>query len=365
MRARRFLWLGSLLFAAATASYAQDNPTPVPTPSTAQNAPIVIGYPLFEQGGTALEAEDYTQALLNFSLFSYLNPTSSHGYYVQALAFLGVEEPEQAVEQLTLALTYATEATPQYLAEVYALRADLQAGAEDYEAAIADYSAAIEATPSVDFYASRALLYVQTEAYDAALADYDAAIALEENPGLYVGRALVHQAANDLEAARADFDQAVTLAPQEPVIRLYRAGVLNQLGEAAEAAVDYLSYVILSSPDGTPNVEELGQLRSGVPEAVTMSENAIFQWQFTVQKNDVVNARTSVRPGDQVDPLIVILDEAGNPLIASDDVGVDLNAAIEDFVAPSTGDYFLVLSHVTGGSEGEVGVLVEVNAEDS
>ncbi len=138
---------------------------------------------------------------------------------------------------------------------------------------------------------------------------------------------------------------------------LGRATSYQGLGETERAAGDFALYVALNAAevvDGDP-------LRVGREVTVSMSEGLVFQLPFSADEGDKITI-SAVSPDGSVDPLLVLLDPEGSPLIGSDDTdaaNLDFNASVEAFEAPEDGDYLLLVTHAGGGSEGRVQVLVE------
>ena len=62
----------------------------------------------------------------------------------------------------------------------------------------------------------------------------------------------------------------------------------------------------------------------------------------------------------KVDPLLVIIDANGNPLIASDDVGSSADSLISNFQIPTDGQYTVVVSYSIRGSEGNINVTLDL-----
>ena len=168
--------LGALLLAAVPLAAQQTTPA-APTPQ-ATPAPFAgLAPDVFQRARAALDAEDYTRALLDFSLFLALNPNYSQAWFGQALSFLSTEQPEQALDSMNRALDTAPD-NAGYRAALLSARAQIHMALENPDAALADLGAAIDVNPSAQSRADRARLYVQQGEYEAALVDLNAALAL-------------------------------------------------------------------------------------------------------------------------------------------------------------------------------------------
>lgn len=291
-------------------------------PEPAEQSAGVVAPELFDTGAAALEAEDFDRAVLEISLFLLLNPTVSQGYYVRALGYLGREDTDLALNDIAQALNTAPD-FPDYEAALYALRAGIHAQANALEDAVKDYSTAIDLSPSPDLYSNRALVYIGMEDYDSAL---------------------------------TDLDSAVEAAEDNPVLRLYRAFVHARLENRSEAAQDYYEFLQLIE---TRRVEH-DPLTAGEPAIVTVAQGVIHEFGIEAERGQSLSVIAQGRPGDNIDPLLVLLDEDGEALVADDDSGGASNAAILNFELPSDGTYTVLVSHSLGGFDGQVAVAYEV-----
>lgn len=305
-----------IMLLAAIPAYAQQ-----PTP-TEQPQPVALAPELMDTGVNAFEARDYDKALLDFSLFILLNPTYSQGYYLRALSHLGRDDADSALADIQQAIDLMPD-NPQYGAVLYNLRGDIYSNLERYEEAIADYTEAIDLNPSVELYFSRAQLYGLIEDYENALDDLDAAIAE---------------------------------APDDPVLFIYRAIINTEMDDEEAAAPDYYRFMQLIEIDRI----EHDALVDSEPQFVRMNQGVIHQFELEGERNQVVSIVAQGRPGDNVDPLLVLLDEDGDVLAANDDYDQRADSVIIDFQLPSTGTYFVLVSHSLGGFQGEVAVAYQV-----
>lgn len=284
--------------------------------------PVALAPELIDTGAAAYDAQDFDRALLDFSLFILLNPTYSQGYYLRALSHLGREDPDKALEDIEQALATMPD-VPEYGAALYDLRANIYINLERYDEAIADYTEAIDLSPSADLYFSRAQVYGAIEDFDMALLDLNSAIA---------------ESADD------------------PILRVYRAYLNTQLGNTEDAAPDYYTFMQLIE---TQRVEN-DALVDSIPQFVTLTQGIVHQFEIEGERDQVISILAQGRPGDEVDPLMVLLNEDGQVLAANDDYGDTIDAAIFDFQLPSDGTYTVLVSHSLGGFEGQVVVVYEV-----
>ena len=85
----------------------------------------------------------------------------------------------------------------------------------------------------------RGIMRADAGELEPAVADFTAALAVNAaDYGAMFNRGLTHLRRTDLPAALADFSAAVELRPDDESIRLYRAGVADDLGDTATALAD-------------------------------------------------------------------------------------------------------------------------------
>jgi Tfp pilus assembly protein PilF len=277
---------------------------------------------LLQRANAALQADDYERALLDYSLFIMLNPTFSRGYSGRAIVYLRQNEIDRALDDLEIALSNEAEA-PDLRAALFGLRGRL---------------------------------YSQLDRQDDALADYSQAVELAPSPDTYLERALQYQAMQDTAAALADIDSAIELAPEEPVLLLFRAQLQTEAEDFTAAAAAYFEFMLLieaQTVTGQP-------MESGDGIIITLTEGLVARIPFEGRSGDVFSAIARPQQGSQADPLLILLDPDDNPVRADDDAGGGTTALILEHPLEETGTYTLVVTHSLGGSEGDVGVQIQL-----
>lgn len=314
-----FMLLIVTLLLIPTAGRAQQ---PQPTPAPTAEQPSVVAPGLFESSTTALSADDFDRSILDMSLFLLLNPTYSQGYYVRALGYIGRQDIESALLDLDQALTTAPD-IPAYQAALYAARAGIRVQEEDLADAIENYARAIALSPSAELYANRALVYITLQ---------------------------------DFENAVTDLTSAIGGAGDNPLLRLYRAYAYTQLENDADAALDYYEFLQLIETRRVKNPP----LVDGEPSVFSITQGVVHEFEFEGERGQVITMLAQARPGDSIDPLLVLLDDEGNVLAANDDSDGTTNAAIRNFELPSDGTYTVLVTHSLGGFDGQVAVVYHV-----
>lgn len=382
MRPLPRLLLVTLLLAAAWSPAAlsqapQEGPPP--------EAPVALPA-LLERATLAAQAGDARQAILDFSLLLLFNPTFDQAWQGRARSHEQAGDDQRALQDYGRALTFSV--TPERQAAVLHDRARLYQRQNRNEAALRDLDAAIEIWPGdVNSRLTRARLLTLENRSVAALADYEALLELlPDETGILLERGYFHWQRGATRAASRDFDAAVALAPQDAGLRAERAvfhantgqydaaltdldealrlepenagfwllrGTLLQGGDEGAAAAAFLQWLQLIERE---TLAQPGLPGRGGVTTVTMQPGHIFIFPFAGRAGDRLQAgASSVIPG-QVDPLLLLTDDAGVALVANDDAGDGLDARIDAYVLPRDGGYRLVVGHAAGQAQGELRV---------
>ncbi|MBZ0285337.1 MAG: tetratricopeptide repeat protein [Anaerolineae bacterium] len=380
---RKWLVFFLVIFMVSGTALAQD--------SQGQSIPIVVAPDVFDRAGTALDAGDYEQAIIDYSLFILLNPTFSQAYYLRGFAYLQLGDETTALNDLEQALQYPApsadltaniyriqtliywerddleialetvsegiEAAPES-ATLYFIRGELLSDMEQYEDALTDLDEAIRLQPAdfPDFYRSRGAVNVLLGNLDDALNDYSTLLEISpDDVAAHNDRALIHVQQENYEAALIDLDAAIQMEDSIAGLYLQRGFVNTQLSNQTDAASDYLQYIRLQNT----NVNSDNVLRPGESLVLEMETGTAFVLGFEGTVGQKVTVTATARPGQDTDPLIVLMDVEGMPLVGDDDSGGDYNAQIENYALPADGVYAVVLHHAGGGSNGPVRVLLQ------
>jgi len=299
----------------------------VTMPVTAQEQepvlPAGIAPELLARGRDALEAENFEQSILDFSLYILLNPTDARGYYLRGLGYYNLQDLDSAVDDLTFGLRYSED--------VPELRAALLGTRSEFYTLLGDDTAAIQ--------------------------DLDALIAIHPSPEAFAQRAILRLSGSAFEEAVTDLDEAIDLASgNQPALYFYRAHAQDALQNQRAAASDYLEWVNGMSQQTTDE----GPLESGGAVTLQMAQSLVYRIAFDAQQGDEINVLVRAVAGD-IDPLLVLLAPDGTPLVGNDDarVGRDTNAVVTGYEAPEAGAYHLLVTHSISGYNGRVQVLLE------
>lgn len=391
MRKLSVILLVFVLLVAALPTLAQGDST------GAMSGSLVVMPELFSRANTAFDAGNYEQAAVDYSLFIFLNPTFSQGYFNRALNYNALGSNDQAFQDLGYALDFADPSTP-YASDIYLTRAQLYISQNDLRSAMTDLNASIDANPeAVNSLTLRAQLLSYLQSYPEALNDYNRLIQLQPNQTThYLDRGFIHAQLGHSDEALADYTHAIELSPQDAQPYAERALFYTRMRNFNDALND-----INNAIDRSPNSSELYLMRGSINSSVnqrTAAAGDYFQWitlsrtqqyvapetltsnqSFTVEmgpgwvynipfrasKGQAVNIAASAVSGQQpIDPLLVILDVDGSPLIADDDSGGNMAALIRNYIIPEDGEYTLVLGQAGGGTQqGNVAVQLDLGQE--
>ncbi len=239
-------------------------------------------------------------------------------------------------------------------------RAFIQVQEGEFEAALSDYSRAITLNPdNAQPYLERGFILAQTGDFASALVDYNRAIELNpDDDSFYMERALLHRAQNNSRDALSDMDSAIELNPQNSSYYLVRGTLNASVENVTEAAGDYLAWMVLNRTQSYAAPEPVTDSQAFTVE---MEAGWVYQIPFTASAGQTINIAANGSPGEPpVDPLLVILDTGGDPLVGDDDSGENMNAAILDYTIPADGEYTLLVGHAAGGGVGNINVLVDL-----
>jgi tetratricopeptide (TPR) repeat protein len=312
---------------------------------------VIVAPELFQRAVNAFQAEEYDQAVLHSSMVILLNPTYSRAYWLRALSYMSLEQADDALEDLAVAIEHAPDADMEAILRL--TRADIYVQRENWDLALADVSSAIEVAPeSPDGYFVRAGIYEMQERYDDALADYNEAITLQPDfMDAYLGRARLHRELENFDEALSDYTRLVEANPQNAPLYLERGAVYHDAGSNSEAGADFLQWV--RSISLTINQDH--QLVIGQSIELELEEGLVYVIPFQATEGQVINIEATTAPNGEVDPLLVLVTaEDGEPLAGDDDSGGEFNAAILGYTIPSDAVYAVILTYSGGGSDGPV-----------
>lgn len=338
---RWFRWLALAALLVAPLAHAQETDRPAA--------------PLLDAANSALEAGNIPLAIRYYNRFIALNPDTAEGYARRSIAFMLARQYPQAHADLDTAIQLTEADDNTYLASLYVQKAEVFIRQRLLGDAFDAYARAIELDPDYALaYQNRGILYDVLEQYDQALADYDRTLALApDNAPIYINRARIHRLLGDLPSGIADLSAAIALQPDEAEYYILRGHFYAEMGDARATAADYAAWLEKINTS-------LRQIRNAPPAQtlrLSMRYGVVYQIPITVRLGDRINI---VANSSTVDPLVVLLDASGTPVIADDDSGFGVNAFINDYLAETEGEYTILVGHARGGWQGTVRFTYEL-----
>ncbi|MFN8530356.1 MAG: hypothetical protein U0670_17280 [Anaerolineae bacterium] len=317
----------AIMITSLSAVFAQDTTTAPPTTGLQQSATTLVSPYLlpevFDRTSAAFQSGDYTATILNASLDLLFNPTHDRAYLLRGLGYLNTNETDRARADIDAAIAVTAPDDTVFLGQLYSLRGQMKADQGDVEAALADYTTAIEINPSADAYFSRAQLSMSEQHPQDALDDLNRAIELTSTDGVYY------------------------------LLRAYANADLNHVSESAADYADYLRLVEQTRTDADA-------IQPGTPIFVDVAYGTTTAVPFDGQAGQVLTALVIGRQGEQTDPILVLLDPSGTPLIGDDNGSGGTAPLILDYVLPDSGTYTLLIGSTPVQATGQAAAGIEL-----
>lgn len=232
---------------------------------------------------------------------------------------------------------------------------------EEYRSAVAMYSVLIaEGESDANTYAARGYAYSHLEEHALAVQDYTTSLEMNpDNLSALNNRCWSYSEIGEYDRALNDCNNLMNRAPEADYPFLNRGIVNEKMGNMDGALIDYMEWIDRRGRQVITN-ENLPWM--GTVE-VAMSDGYVYFFPFSASagQNIVVTATSTQRDVD-ADPLVIILDPQGQPLIANDDTG-DWWDSFVDFTAPVSGEYTIVMTHAGGSTVGNVEVAFDFSGE--
>jgi len=172
----------------------------------------VAAKPYYEKGIRNLNANNYNQAILDFTEAIRINPNYAEAYNKRGFtySYLGNVNIYNAIADFTQAIRI----NPDY-EEAYTNRIWFYVGIGDYKNALADNTQLVRLRPNDSgVYSGRGYIYIYLQDFDNAIANFTQAIKIEPNAFLYTSRGDAYHKKGDKTRAIADYETALRLDPK-------------------------------------------------------------------------------------------------------------------------------------------------------
>ncbi len=205
-------------------------------------------------------------------------------------------------------------------------------------------------------YKIEAFNHFMAEEYREAYADFVSALEINPNDAEtmnWMGITLRHL--GDYSGALEAHNQAKDLNFSYDLAYL-SSGITNELlDNDRTAATNYMEWI---DRNRTHTLTHVDVLQPGETLNLNMHTGWVHEITFDAHRGQKVSLRVKdTGVSGFVDPLIVLLDPDGNPVIGSDDVTLsNYNSLLNAMHITMDGEYTLVVSHAAGGSNGELKV---------
>ncbi len=232
---------------------------------------------------------------------------------------------------------------------------------EEYRSAVAMYNILIaEGESDANTFAARGFAY--SHLGEHALAAQDYTTSLEMNPNnlsALNNRCWAYSEIGEYDRALNDCNTLMNQAPGADYPYLNRGIVYEKMGNMDAALNDYMEWIDLRGRQVITN-ENLPWM--GTTE-VQMNDGYVYFFPFNATAGqDIVVSATSVQRDVDADPLVVILNPEGQPLIANDDSGEWWDSYI-NFTAPVSGEYTIIVTHAGGSTTGLIEVAFDFSGQ--
>lgn len=183
----------------------------------------------------------------------------------------------------------------------------------------------------------------------------------------YHEMALVHQLNGEYFDAAQDYTRALEINTNRPNSRLNRGVAYEQLGHAERAMYDFNVFL---------NRDDVTRISANMMDAdyevqIPMADGRVYEFPFYAIAGQTFSVSVTSEQTDEVgavDPLIVIMDDNGQPIAAADDIlrqdgsYISMNSVLENVTVPVSGRYTLRVSHAGGNPYG--GLNVDFQLQD-
>lgn len=232
-------------------------------------------------------------------------------------------------------------------------------GLDEVELALSNYNLSISMEPEKSSaYNNRGNIYYEQGDMDAAFEDYSTAINRNASRHIpYFNRGNIYYERGDFQNALSDYSASLDVNPEYALAFLARANAYLAI-DSPNAYADYLRWIQLELVD----VQDADS-SSFAPQAdLEIHEGTVWRIAFTGTSGQLLDAQAAVSGEDsQVDPLILLLSPAGSPIFGDDDSGSNFDAVIQDFPLPTDGQYTLLVTYSSGGSEGMLELFFDLD----
>ncbi len=312
-----------------------------------------------DRGRAYYRQGQYDKALADFTKTIEIDPNYTFAYENRGLVYADQNKLNEAIAEYTQAIQIDAGYVDAYndRGRAYYLQGQ-------YDKALADFTQAVQIDPTfANAYYNRGLVYYQQGQYDEAIADFTQAIQIApQYVDAYNDRGRAYDAQDKFDKALADINRAIELNPEYALPYSNRGYVYAEQGKLTEALADYWKWIQLNETSSA-DIEKVAQGQTPFTTSVQMIKGLTYRIPFEAKAGQIVHAQATAAEDAEVDPLLVILDPQGKPILFNDDADANtVNALIADSPLPGDGVYTLIVSYAGAGAKGDINVMLDLKS---
>lgn len=297
----------------------------------------------YYRGFAHARSEDWEDAIADYSAALNLRPGDSAIWRSRGELHLKNRNPRQAKRDYQQSLSVNPRSTGTYSSLLRLHERDRDSKLRDLYQNIVDATRANAEGNSI-----RAISIL-----DEAIGDFDRGAPPPELGYAYFMRANVWTGTESWDSALADLQVALELQPQMQDYYMTRGHIYSETERLDLAAPDIHRRMTLIERE---SIE--ASLALDEPVVIEMDYAVVARLQFEGEAGQLVSISARDYLGTGVDPLLVLLDVDGKPLLGDDDGGGETDALIANFELPADGAYTAMVSHANAGFEGKIRVIL-------
>ncbi len=297
----------------------------------------------------------FDEAISDINQSITLDPSQGVAYYIRGNMYLDLEQYELAIDDYEQAIrnNFTSSHLHNSLGQAYLEVGDNQLAKEQFLSALqldSQYGLAYTYLGIINFRDGE--LYRAIESIEVGIY-YSSG--LSQSIG-YLNRANISYLIGDHENAIVDYTTGINAYGDYADLYLARANA-HRATQNPDANADYLRYIQTMQTEAI----ELDVLR--FTNTLDMVKGRVYRASFKLPAGSALTVSAEAVDESDVDPLIVLLDPTGHPIIGDDDSGSGKNAVINRFPTEQSGTYTLLITHANTGHIGQIRVLMSEFAD--
>ena len=295
----------------------------------------------YYRGFAHTRLDDLENALADFDLALEIRPWDSGLWRLHGATHLKNKNPRAAKSDYKRSLFYNARAYQTYVSLVSLHERDVDKTVHNI------FQAIVRASQTNAQGSGSRAIDILTETIDAQ----DRGRLPVELGYAYFTRANIWTRSENWDNARADLAAALELQPDMQDYYMARGFIFSKIEELGLAGLDFFQRMTRIERE---SIE--ADLSFSDSVTVDMNHGVVARLRFQGEAGQWVTIAARDYLAEGVDPLLVLLNPEGAPLLGNDDGGGELDSLISDYVLPVTGQYTAMVSHANAGYQGEIRV---------